>query len=125
MLGWLISLINPFGQLTKHLADAYAAKSNAVTEQQRIDADERIAAIQAQRDVVISASMHDKWWSPRVIMGWCVAAYVFKIIAWDTVLQLGVTPNPGSQVTSIVLTVIGFYFVTGTAERIATTIKRR
>ncbi len=29
MFGWLISLINPLGQLTKHLADAYAAKSNA------------------------------------------------------------------------------------------------
>lgn len=124
MFGWLISLINPLGQLTKHLADAYAAKSNAITEQQRIDADERIEAIKAQRDVVI-ASAGDHWWSPRVIMGWCVAIYVFKIIVFDTVLQLGVTPNPGNQVTSIVLTVIGFYFVTGTAERIASTIKRR
>lgn len=124
MLGWLISLINPFGQLTKHLADAYAAKSNAVTEQQRIEADERIAAIHAQRDVVIAAR-EDRWWSPRNLMGWCVAIYVAKIIVWDTVMQLGVTPNPGSQVTSIVLTVIGFYFVTGTAERIATTIKKR
>lgn len=125
MLGWLLSLINPLGQLTKQLADAYAAKSNAQTEQQRIAADERIEAIKAQRDVVIAASIHDKWWSPRTIMGWCVALYVAKIIAWDTVFQLGVTPNPGSQVTSIVLTVIGFYFVTGTAERIAATIKKR
>lgn len=124
MLGWLISLINPLGQLTKHLADAYAAKSNAITEQQRIEADERIAAIHAQRDVVI-ASASDPWWSPRVIMGWCVAIYVAKIIVFDTVLQMGVTPNPGNQVTNIVLTVIGFYFVTGTAERIASTIKRR
>lgn len=123
MFGGLLSMINPLGQLTKQLADAYAAKSNAVTEQARIAADERIEAIKAQRDVVVS-SVGDRWWSPRVIMGWCVAIYVAKIIVWDTVLQLGVTPNPGSQVTSIVLTVIGFYFVTGTAERIATTIKR-
>lgn len=125
MLGWLLSLINPLGQLTKQLADAYAAKSNAQTEQARIAADERIEAIKAQRDIVISASIHDKWWSPRTIMGWCVALYVAKIIVWDTVLQLGVTPNPGTQVTNIVLTVIGFYFVTGTAERIASTIKKR
>jgi hypothetical protein len=123
MFGWLLSLLNPLGAITRQLADAYAAKSNAQTEQQRIAADERIAAMQAQRDVVI-ASAGDNWWSPRVIMGWCVAIYIFKIIVWDTVLALGVTPNPGSQVTSIVLTVIGFYFVTGTAERIANTLKR-
>ena len=123
MFGWLISLINPLGQLTKQLADAYAVKSNAVTEQARIAADERIEAIKAQRDVVVS-SVGDRWWSPRTIMGWCVAIYVAKIIVVDTVLQLGVTPNPGSQVNGIVLTVIGFYFVTGTAERIAAGFRR-
>lgn len=123
MFAWLINLINPLGQVTKHLADAYAAKSNAITEQQRIAADERIEALKAQRDVVVS-SIHDRWWSPRNLMGWCVAIYVAKIIVWDTVLALGVTPNPGSQVTSIVLTVIGFYFVTGAAERIASGFKR-
>lgn len=123
MLGWLLGLLNPIGEITKQLADAYAAKSNAITEQQRIAADEKIEAIKAQRDVVVSAA-GDRWWSPRVIMGWCVAIYVAKIIVWDTVLALGVTPNPGSQVTSIVLTVIGFYFVTGTAERIAANFKR-
>ena len=123
MFGWLISLINPLGQVTKYLADAYAAKSNAVTEQQRIAADERIEALKAQRDVVIAAG-NDRWWSPRNLMGWCVAAYVFRIVVWDTVLQWGVTPNPGEQVTYIVLTVIGFYFITGTAERIAGNFKR-
>lgn len=122
---WLLSLINPLGQLTKQLADAYAARAQAKTTEAKIDADERIAAINAQRDVVIAAAVHDKWWSPRNLMGWCVVAYVAKIIVWDTVLQWGVTPDPGSQVTNIVLTVIGFYFVTGTAERIATTIKKR
>lgn len=123
MFGWLISLLNPIGHVTKQLADAYAAKSNAQTEQARIAADERIEAIKAQRDVVVS-SVGDRWWSPRTIMGWCVAIYVAKIIVWDTVLQLDVTPNPGSQVTNIVLTVIGFYFVTGAAERIASGLRR-
>ncbi len=125
MLGWLLSLINPLGQLTKQLVDAYAAKSNAQTEQARIAADERIEAIKAQRDVVIAAAMYDKWWSPRNLMGWSVAIYVFRVVVWDSAFQQGAIPDPGSQVWWIVVTVIGFYFVTGTAERIASTIKKR
>lgn len=122
---WLLSLINPLGQLTKQLADAYAARAQAQTTEAKIAADERIAAINAQRDVVIAAAVHDKWWSPRNLMGWCVTIYVARVVVWDSAWQQGSIPDPGSQVWWIVLTVIGFYFVTGTAERIATTIKKR
>ena len=52
-------------------------------------------------------------------MGWSAAAYVVKIVVYDTVLQLGVTPNPGSQVTGIVMLVIGFYFGSKAATDVA------
>lgn len=122
MLGFLLGLVNPLAAIGQQLANAYAQKQDAQTAQQRIAADERIAALEAQRDVVIAASINDKWWSPRTIMGWSAAAYVFKIVVWDTVFQLGVTPDPGAQVTYIVMTVVGFYFVTKGVEAVANTV---
>ena len=55
-------------------------------------------------------------------MGWSAALYVGKIVVWDTVLQWGVTPNPGEQVTMIVMTIVGFYFVAKGAETVANTL---
>lgn len=55
-------------------------------------------------------------------MGWACAVYVLKIVVWDTVLQLGVTPNPGDQVNGIVALILGFFFgskaLTDVASRI-------
>ena len=124
MMGWLISLFT--GGTIKAIAEAIGAARkearDAKTEQQRIAAEEHIAALEAKRDVVIAASVNDRWWSTRELIGKSVFIYVFKIIVWDTVLKLGVTPNPGDQVTFIVMTVIGFYFVSKSAEKITDTI---
>ncbi len=119
MLGFLLSLVNPLAAIGQQLANAYAERQNATTEQARIAANERIAGIEAQRDVVIAAAQYDKWWSPRTLMGWSVAVYVFKIIVIDTVLGWGVTPNPGVIVGDIVKVVISFYFVAKAAETVA------
>ncbi len=122
MLGFLLGLVNPLAAIGQQLATAYAQRQNAQTEQARIAADERIRSLEAQRDVVIAASVNDKWWSPRTLMGWSVAIHVFKIIVFDTVLGLGVTPNPGVIVGDIVKVVIGFYFIAKATETVANTI---
>lgn len=116
-------------KLLVSLADAYKAKQNAKTEQERIDAEKQITFFQGQIDLAQTAAEHDKWWSPRTLMGYAASAYVVKIVVYDTVLGLGVTPNPGEQVTAIVLTIIGFYFgskaLGDVAGRIASAIRSR
>lgn len=116
-------------KLLVSLADAYKAKQNAKTDQERIDAERQIAFFQGQIDLAQTAAEHDKWWSPRTLMGYAASAYVVKIVVYDTVLGLGVTPNPGEQVTAIVLTIIGFYFgsraLGDVAGRIASAIRSR
>ena len=110
MLSWLISLINPLKPILSSLENAYQAKLKAENDQQRIEADKQIAFFEGQAALAQAAAQYDRWWSPRTLMAFCVTSYVAKIIVWDTVLQLGTTPNPGSQVTTIVMTVIGFYY---------------
>jgi hypothetical protein len=110
MLAWLINLINPIGKIADGLNQAYQAKLKAANDADRIDADKQIAYFQGQMELAQAASQSDRWYSPRAIMGICAAVYVAKIVIYDTVLQLGVTPNPGTQVSGIVLTIIGFYF---------------
>ena len=118
LLGWL----NPLGAITSSLERAYQAKLAAANDTDRIAAEVEIETLKARRDVVIAASLNDKWWSPRTIMGWSAALYVGKIVVWDTVLQWGVTPDPGEQVTLIVMTIVGFYFVAKGAETVANTL---
>ena len=123
MLAWLISLINPLKPVLSALENAYQAKLKAANDAERIEADKQIAFFQGQIALAQTAAQSDRWWSPRSLMGFCVAVYVVKIIVWDTVLQWGVTPNPGSQVTTIVMTVLGFYYgsraITETAGKLA------
>ena len=118
----LLDWLNPLSAITGSLERAYQAKLAAANDTDRIAAEVEIENLKARRDVVISASLNDKWWSPRTIMGWSAALYVGKIVVWDTVLQWGVTPNPGEQVTMIVMTIVGFYFVAKGAETVANTL---
>lgn len=122
LLSGLLGLGQSLSGIAGKIADARVELAKAQTDKDRIAAEERIKAYEQQAAVVIAASANDKWWSTRELIGKIVLIYVAKIILWDTVLQLGVTPNPGQQVTWIVTTVIGFYFVSRTAEKITSSI---
>ena len=120
----LLDWLNPLNGIAQSLERAYVAREQAKNDKDRIAAEVEIEQLRARRDVVLSAAA-DPWWSPRTIMGWAAAIYVVKIVVWDTVLKLGVTPDPGEQVTFIVMTVVGFYFLSKGAETIAGTLRRR
>lgn len=107
------------GQLAGSLERAVSAKYKADTDAKRLEAEQQIAFFQGQIELATAAASNDKWYSVRSLMGYCAFAYVAKIVVWDTVLQLGVTPDPGVQVTGIVMTVIGFYFGSKAATDIA------
>jgi len=117
-----LDFLNPLSHITNGLTKAYETKLNAANHGERIKAEVEIAGLEAKRDAMIAASIHDKWWSPRNLMGWSVAIFVFKIVVVDSTLGWDVTPNVGSLVTWIVVTVIGFYFVSKSAEKITDTL---
>jgi hypothetical protein len=106
-LNWLIG--GGVNALAGPLERAYKAKLDAQNDTERLEAEKQIRFYKEQIGLSQSASA-DPWWSPRVLMAYCVVAYVFKIVVWDTVLQMDVTPNPGQQVTGIVMLIVGFYY---------------
>lgn len=117
IVGWLTGGI--IGQLTGPLERAWQAKLAADTDANKLEAEQQIAFFKGQIELATAAASSDRWWSVRSLMGYCALAYVAKIVVWDSVLQLGITPNPGPQVTGIVMTVIGFYFGSKAATDIA------
>lgn len=118
---WLADLLlgGVVSQFTGPLERSYQAKLNADTNEKKLAADQAIAFFEGQVSMANAAAQHDKWWSTRELIGKCALLYIAKIIVWDTVLKLGVTPDPGPQVTGIVMVVIGFYFGSKAATDIA------
>lgn len=116
-LNWLIG--GGVNALAGPLERAYKAKLDAQNDTERLEAEKQIRFYEEQIGLSQSASA-DPWWSPRMLMAYCVVVYVFKIVVWDTVLQMGVTQNPGDQVTGIVMLIIGFYYGSKAATDVAT-----
>ncbi len=109
-MAWF-DFLNPLNAITDGIVKWQIAKENAKTDKDRIEAEVHIAQLEAKRDVQVAATIHDKWWSPRTLIGYSVAILVAKLLVYDTAFQWGVTPWPGTFVTEIVWVVIGFYFV--------------
>lgn len=114
-MSWLSDIVKGaagglVGELTGSLERAYTAKLAADTNEKKLEAERAIEFFKGQIALANEAAKNDKWWSPRTIMAYSAASYVVKIVFWDTVCGLGVTPDPGPQVTGIVLVIVGFYF---------------
>lgn len=120
-MNWLLQLLGGglVEKFTGPLERAYAAKLAAANDSERLDADKQIAFFEGQVALATVAAHHDKWWSPRSLMGWIATIYVGKLVLWDTVLGWGVTPDPGPVVGGIIMTVIGFYFGSKAATDVA------
>lgn len=108
---WLLDLINPLKGITDGIVKWQIAKENAKTDKDRIEAEVNIAQLEAKRDVQVAATIHDKWYAPRTLIGYIVSIFLFKLFVWDTVLQWGVTPYPGTLIMEITTAVVAFYFV--------------
>lgn len=106
ILGWL----NPLKAIADGLNAAYAAKLAAKNDGERIEAEKQIAYFERQMDLAQTATEHDRWYQPRPLMAYGATLLVLKLFVWDTVFGLGVTPDPGTTVTGLVMIIVGFYF---------------
>lgn len=125
----LLDFLNPINAITDGIVKWQMAKEQAKTDEGRIRAEVEISNLEARRDLAVAAAQYDKWWNPRVLIGWIVVIFLGKIFLWDTVFQLDVTPNPGSLVMDTTGIVVAFYFASEAlikgADKIATVVATR
>lgn len=107
----LLDFLNPLNAITDAIVRWQVAKENAKNDADRIEAEVNIAQLEAKRDVQVAATIHDKWYGPRSLIGYIVVIFLGKLFVWDTVFQLGSTPYPGSLIMETTTAVIAFYFV--------------
>ncbi|MGZ3675737.1 MAG: hypothetical protein ACXVCO_15635 [Ktedonobacterales bacterium] len=108
----LLGLIDPISKITGQLVDWQVKKQAALTDRAKIEADENIAKLQAQRDLMIAESK-----TPINAIGRCVlmfpfAFFLWKVMIWDFSLGLGTTENPQPNLWTLLYLVFGFYFLT-------------
>lgn len=125
----LLDFLNPLNAITDAIVRWQTVKETAKNDKDRIEAEVRIKELETRRDLQVAASINDKWWSPRTLLGWMAVGFFFKIIIWDTVLGLGVTAYPGQLVMNFATVVVAFYFggeaIKNVGDSIATAIARR
>lgn len=106
-LPWLWRLLTGGG--LSRILDTLDNRTDAGVERDRLKAHAVERAIDAQTDRLrIHAAMPP--WHPMMIIGYAVAALIFKLIVIDTMLGWSTTPNPGSVVLGLLDTVVKFYF---------------
>jgi len=111
MLGFLIGLIDPVSKIAGKIAEAYAAKQRAVTDQEKIHADEQIKTLEARRDVLIAESGSKINAFIRAGFALPFVLYNAKLIIWDKMLELGATDPLSKELFQVELACIGFYFL--------------
>lgn len=103
--------------IIKSLADAKVALANAETEHEKVAANERIKALEAQKDVLIAESTTPWNAIARFTLLGPVAFYWFWTIVWDKIMSRwffgfdGSTDKLADWQVNIVMIIIGFYFV--------------
>ncbi len=106
----LLDFLNPLNAITDGIVKWQIAKEQAKNDETRIRAEVEIKNLEARRDLAVAAAVNDRWWSPRVLIGWIIVIFLFKLYIIDTVLGISVTPYPGSLVMEITGVVVAFYF---------------
>lgn len=106
-----------FSGISNDLKEAYEAKLKAQTDADVLRANVKIEELKARQSILLAEQSRamTSWIRPMIALP--VVIYLWKLIVWDTILQWGVTPNPGEFINWVVLTVIGAYFLTRPFEK--------
>jgi hypothetical protein len=110
--------------LTSQIVDWQKKKIDATTEQAKIEADEHIKTLTAQRDVQIAES--GSRINALVRLGFALPPmiYMAKLYVWDKTLKFGTTDPLSPMMENVLWTVVGFYFLQWTIGRTVRIFKR-
>lgn len=112
-----LSLLGGISAITREIAAAYAARQNALTDRERIEADVRIEALEARRDLLVAESRSPWNQFVRTLYALPPGIYLAKLFVFDKVLGLGTTDALSPLLEGVLWTVVGFYFLQDIAER--------
>ena len=105
-------------EITSALLEAYKTKKTAETTELVVEADKEISYLEAQRDIILREQ-------DRILTSWIRPAFAglalivwAKLLIWDTVLGLGVTPAPGELIEWFLVLIPGAYFVARPFEKV-------
>lgn len=113
-------ITGPLETITKSITEVQLAKAKAMTDKEKIAAEERLKTLEAKRDVLIAESGDKTNRFVRALFAIPVVILLWKIIVFDNVFGAWLgwsTPKLSDDVWMIVLTIIGFYFVDSIASR--------
>ena len=115
IIGWLTG--GGIKAIGEQLNRAWEAKLNADTNEKKIEAEKRIAELQAQQAVLIAeqGSWMTRWIRPAFALPFII--YDFKIVVWDKVLGLGTTDGLTPEFWQLQMIVFGAYFITRPLEK--------
>lgn len=136
MIGGIFGTING---ITKALSDAKIEAIRATTEQERIIANERVATLQARRDVLVSeaasGSKLNIYMRTAIAVG--PASVILKMFLWDKVIGsfagcsqaprgtcgIFVTDPLDENMWTVITIILGFYFVSEVAVGVTRIVK--
>ena len=97
--------------ITGQLRQAHKDRLEAANDKDRIAAEVTISQLEARQAVLVAeqGNWATRWVRPA--LAFPVVVFWWKVIIWDTVLGLGVTPNPGEYVMAFVVSVPNVYFL--------------
>lgn len=119
ILGVLPGAFGSINKVTDAIANERLKQIDAKTKEDQLAAEERTKTLEAQRDALIAES--NKSNVPIYVqsfVGASVAFLVGKLLVWDKALGSlthGYTDPLGTDLRWIMMTVIGFYFLSSTA----------
>lgn len=119
LLGMLPGAFKSIDKITDAISNERLKKIEAKTKEEQIAAEERVKTLEAQRDALIAQS--NKSSVPIYVqsfVGACVAFLVGKLLVWDKALgqwTYGHTDPLGDDLRWIMISVMGFYFLSSTA----------
>lgn len=115
IIGWITS--GALDRIGGHLKDAYLAKKQAQTDEQKLEADILIRQLEGREAVLIAeqASGLTRWIRPAIAFPF--VAYLWKVVLWDKVFGLGSTDPLSKELAEIMMVMIGAYFLTRPIEK--------
>lgn len=126
---WLLKLINPVNSLAKEISKWHIAKENASTEQQRIEAEVQIEALNAQKEVLLAEQSNFLTRNMRPLFALPFIAYVWKVVGWDKVVKGnwkdGVTDPLDVNMWTVFIIIVTAYFSFRGAEKLLSYFRRK
>lgn len=120
MLGMVLKWLTGGGisAIGKQINRAIEIRETAKTDQAKLDADIVLKQLQARQEVLLSeqGKWLTAWIRPAIAAAFVI--YIWKIVVWDKVLGLGTTDGLSDNMTWVMTTVVGAYFLTRPFEKI-------